>query len=171
MAATDHLATILAKLQAYEQANRPLAIDEPANDFEKLVNDWHEHQKLLEEVKAAIKRLTEDEKLKRDVIADSLRAFFGEALAEGVNDYRLSNSRKLKLTHGIDRKVEVSEIALARAAYEQVADALKDPPFDSLLRQKFELEIKPFRALIGEPLQAFSRAITSKPKAATLEVD
>lgn len=153
--------------------NRPPVVEEPSNPFEEAVNRWAELAELQDAVKTAMKILNEEEREARDGLAASLGAYFRDrpqGLKEGVNDYKLSNGRKLKFTYGIDRKIAESALATARKAYEEAADA-GDPAFDTLLRTKYELNTAPWRKLSIEAASAFSRCLTSKEKAPTLVVD
>ena len=104
----------------------------------------------------------------RDGIATSLNAYFADKLKEGVNNYALSNGRKLKYTYAVDRKIDSGHVQVARDAY-ALTDATA--PFDDLLRVKYELAKTPWKKLDGEAALAASRMITSKPAAPVLVVD
>lgn len=164
----DHLSRIIDALSWYQQGNRQPAIPEPTDDFERFVNSWEEMKALQDEIKALLKPLDADERKARDAIAESLRGFFGDKLKEGVNNYELSNLRKLKFTHKVDRKIEPSLIPVARAAYEKTKP---DQSFDDLLRVKYELAAAPFKKLQGEAATAVSRMLVTNVAAPTLEVD
>lgn len=171
MRASDHLTTILAALHSYERSNKQPAVEDPANDFEKAVNDHYELQMLLEEVKKALKPLEVQERAQRDAIAASLTAHYGDGINEGVNNYVMSNMRKLKFTYEVDRKIDESQLATARAEFDAAAD--KQGTFDDLLRVKYELQKRPWNKLLkgGDAYLAIAKCIVSKPKAPTLEVD
>ena len=168
----DKLAKIIAEVERYNGLNRPLAVEEPANDFEGVINTWDEAQQLATFLKGLIKPYVEAEKKQRDAIVAVLNPWLEERgeLKEGVNSYELSNGRALKYTYAIDRKVDTTSVANTRKDYETAATA-EDPAFDDLLRVKYELEIKPFRKLSDEAAKAVSRMVTSKPKSGELEVD
>lgn len=162
------------QLVAFGKSNRQPAIEEPVDDFEKSVNDYDDVKALQQKLADLKKVVDTEERRQRDGLADSLRDFFAAGLKEGVNDYTLSNGRKLKLTHGVDRKIDNSQLAVARAAFEQVGtDGEEDLPctFDALLRPKYEIVAAEKKKLGVLAWAAFSRCITSKFKAATLVVD
>lgn len=165
---TDHLTRIRDALDRYSLVNRQPAVDEPANDFEKAVNDWDEAFDLLQKLKSMLKPLEASERQMRDGIADSLKAHLKDNLKEGVNSYELSNGRVLKLNHKVNRTVVASMIPAAREAYKEAGG---DKSFDDLLRVKYELQIAPWRKLDNETQTAVSRMIVSKLAAPTLEVD
>lgn len=172
--ASEHLSRLIKALTEYRDSNRRPAIDEPGNDFEKVVNDHYQLDMLMAEVKKAMKPLETDERKIRDGIAASLNAYYradGRTLNEGVNNYELTNGRKLKYTYAVERKIEPSMIAVARAKFEAAGDKLGT--FDDVLRVKYELEAKPWKKLIngGEAFLACSEMIVAKDKAPTLEVD
>lgn len=171
MTADEHLATILEALHEYQRKNKRPAVDETANDFEVVVNHHYQLATLLAEIKQAIKPLETSERTVRDGIAASLITFFGSKLKDGVNDYLLSNLRKLKFTHKVERKIESSMVAVARAKFEQATD--KVGAFDDLLRIKHELDAKAWKKLVtgGEAFTAVSEMIVAKPAAPVLEVD
>lgn len=171
MDANEHLARILADLKTHQESNKRLAIDEPANDFEKVVNAHDQLATLIDEVKKTLKPLEVEERTMRDGIAASLDAFYGDKLVEGVNNYQLSNMRKLKYTYAVERKIEPSMVAVARAKFEAATD--KTGAFDDVLRIKHELDAKAWKKLPagGEAFMACSEMIVAKPKAPTLEVD
>lgn len=171
----EHLDRITGALQRVSESNWSPAIEDPANDFEVSVNDWREQQALIADIKKLLRPLEEDERAARDAIAASLRTYFGAELKEGVNTYSLSNGRKLKMGHKIDRKIDESMVDVARDAYRK---ALEDPAnwgpeksFDELLRIKYELAVAPFKKLSTAAATAVSRMIVAKPAAPTLEVD
>ena len=168
----DKLAKIIAEVERYKGLNRPLAVEEPANDFEGVINTWDEAQQLATFLKGLIKSYVEAEKKQRDAIVAVLNPWLEERgeLKEGVNNYELSNGRALKYTYAIERKVDTPSVAIAREAYKEAA-TVGDPAFDELLRIKYELEVKPFRKLSEEASKAVSRMVTAKPKSAELEVD
>ena len=171
MDASEHLVRILGELKEYQKSNKRPAVDEPANDFEQVVNAHDHLAGLLEQVKKSLKPLELAERTMRDGIAASLIAYFGTKLNEGVNNYILSNMRKLKFTHKVERKIEPSMVAVARAKFDAAGDKLGS--FDDVLRIKYELEAKPWKKLVkgGEAYMACSEMIVSKPAAPVLEVD
>lgn len=158
------LKDIIAALNKADMSNNPPIIEEPANDFEKSVNNFADIAELQELLKKLAKTVNESEREMRDGICESLRVFYGENLVEGMNTYKLSNGRKLKFTHKLDRKIDESRIQLARADY--VGD-----DFDDLLRVKYELEKKAYDKLDAEQKLAVSKMIETKPAAPTLVVD
>lgn len=167
----DHLSRIIQGLQLFQQQNRSPVVEEPAQAFEKAVNDWHSMQQLVQEVKKLLKPLEAEERKARDGIAESLATFYGADLKEGVNNYELSNLRVLKYTHKVDRKIDNGLVAVAREAYTQ-ADDKPELPFDDLLRVKYELAATPYKKVTGPNAKlAVSRMITSKPAAPTLTVE
>jgi DNA-binding ferritin-like protein (Dps family) len=158
-------------LTSYGLQNHRPAIDEPANEFEQGVNDHNELQKYIAEVKQLLKTAEVEEREKRDAIAASLTTFFGADLKEGMNTYVLSNKRKLKFKNGIDRKIDESQVEVARAAYEAATDKT-DVTFDSLLRAKYELAAAPFKKVTGaESALAISRMLVVKSSTPSIEVD
>ncbi|MGL5737166.1 MAG: DUF7173 family protein, partial [Beijerinckiaceae bacterium] len=140
---------VMKELAAYQAINRRPAVDEPANAFEQAVNEWYALQSLQDAVKTAMKRVNEAERTMRDALADSLRKHMKADLKEGVNAYSLSNGRKLKLSHNIDRKIDETGLADSRKFYAENATE-GDPAFDALLRVKYELNVAPWRKL-SEP--------------------
>jgi len=168
----DQIDRIIAALQNYKAQNHQQVIDEPANDFEKATNEWESLQALQQHVKQAIKPLAFIELEKRNAIAASLAHHFGDGLKEGVNNYMLSNGRKLKYKHSISRIIDQAAIGQAREGYVAAADT-PDVAFDDLLRVKYELAVAPYKKVQGSPeaATAVSRMIISKPAAPALEVD
>lgn len=166
-----HLERILNSLDRERQVNHRLAVDEPANDFENTVNEWHELSTLLAHMKSLIKPLEAEERKFRDAISDSLRAFYAAELKEGMNNYELSNGRKLKFGHKVDRKVETSMVGVAREEYAKAP--VEGVPFDAIIRVKYELEARQYKKTLTSPaaLAALGRMITTKFAAPTLEVD
>lgn len=164
------LTRIADGLQRYSLMNHRPAIDEPANPFEEAVNNHAAVQELMAEVKSLLKPLETKEREMRDGIAASLVAHFGDELKEGVNTYVLSNSRKLKYKHGVTRSIDQPSVDLARAQYVENAEPT-DPTFDELLRPKYELVKAKWNKLSAAAGLAFSRCLTSKTAAPTLEVD
>ena len=172
--AKNHLDRIVEVLRAYSGRNNTLAIDEPANDFERSVNELHDLQALIAEIKAAMKPAEAIERKQRDAIAESLDEYFGDQLKEGVNTYELSNGRKLKYTATKSRAIDTPQIAIARKAFEADADGVPVAlTFDSLLRVKYELDKKAFNELSKYPsvTSAISRMIITKAAACKIEVD
>lgn len=167
---TTPLDIFKANMAFYESSNKRPAIDQPANDFEKAVNDWNELQELQEAVKDAMKLINTNERTLRDGLASSLALYFGDKLKEGTNNFTLSNGRKLKYTHKIERKITESELKNAKEAYATAADA-SDPDFDKLLRLKYELDKKAWDGITDQAAKAFSLCMTAKPAAPTLAVD
>lgn len=159
------LKQFIAALEKEARSNFPPAIEEPANDFESAVNKYADIVDLQELVKKLMKPVNDEERAQRDAISESLRAHFGDKLKEGVNDYKLSNGRKLKLTHKIDRKIDESSIEIARDAY------TGEIAFDDILRKKYELSKRDFDKLTYADELAISRMIVSKLAASTLKVD
>lgn len=164
----EQLNRIVDALQNYAQQNHQPAVEEPANDFERFVNEWYDLQQLHEKIKDLIKPLAAAERKGRDGISESLVAFFGDGLKEGVNNYEMSNDRKLKYNHSIGREVDTAQIAVAREAYAKAGGTVA---FDDLLRVKYELDKRSYNKLGAKELKAVSRMLVTKPKAATLEVD
>lgn len=171
MDATTHLSNILDALNTYNRSNKRPAIDEPANDFETAVVAHNHLANLIDEVKKALKPVELEERTLRDGIAKSLDVHFGTTLAEGVNSYVLSNMRKLKYTRKVERKIEMSMVAVARNKFDTAAD--KVGAFDDVLRVKYELDAKAWKKLVtgGEAFKACSEMIVAKPAAPVLEVD
>lgn len=171
MNAQEHLTRILADLSFYETSNKRPAIDEPGNDFEVVVNAHDQLAALLAELKKTMKPLETEERTMRDGIAESLIKFFGAKLNDGVNNYLLTNLRKLKYTHKVKRSIEDSMIAVARAKFEAASD--KVGAFDDVLRVKHELDTKAWKKLAagGEAFKACSEMIVAKTEAPVLEID
>lgn len=171
MNANEHLDRIIADLQRYKKSNKRLAVDEALNDFEKVVNEHDQLSALIAEVESTVKILKAEERIMRDGIAASLTTFFGKALKEGVNNYVLSNLRKLKFTYKVKREIEMSMVSVARAKFEAATD--KVGSFDDLLRLKYELDKKAWNKIAagGEASKAVSEMIVAKPEAPTIEVD
>lgn len=169
----DHAAIdkLIEELCLLRQRNHRAAIeDAEPGSFEAAVNDWHDLSQIVGFVKDTLKPLETQEREKRVAISSSLFTYFGDSLKEGVNNYPLSNGRKLKYSYGVDRKVAEAELEVAKKSYLDSAQP-SDPKFDELLRIKYELEMKSFRKLSPEGRLAVSRMVTSKPKSPTLEVD
>ena len=166
----DPIQDMIDALVKYQQSNREPAVAEPANDFEKAVNKWHELQMLQTTVKDALKPVNEDEKEQRDALAAGLVAFLGADLKEGNNDYKLSNKRKLKLGYKVERKIDETQVVLTREEYQKAAKP-GDAPFEDLLRVKYDLAIAPWRKLSAEGTKAFSKAVVTKVASPTLAVD
>lgn len=146
------------------------AIEEPANEFESAVNDWYALRKQIADLKAKLKPLESAERKQRDAIAESLRTYFADRLKEGVNNYELSNGRKLKLTHKVDRKLEVSMLALAREEYGRANDT-DGLAFEDVIEMRPSLNLSNYRKVGSVAATALSHMITSKLAAPTLEVD
>jgi hypothetical protein len=164
---------LIEGLEALRAANRRPAVDEPANPFEEAVNEYDDLKDVISEVEALLKPLKTIEREKRDGIADSLRQYFGAKLKEGVNNYPLSNGRKLKFTHAVERKVDAAMVEVARQQYEAADDKPAGQTFDDLLRVKYELAKTPWKKLLngGAASVAFSRCLETKFAASKLEVD
>jgi phage tail tape-measure protein len=146
-------------------------VDEPANDFESFINRYHDVQnlqKLMAELKKGVDNV---EREMRDGIADSLRAHFGKNLKEGVNDYVLSNRRKVKFDHKVDRKVDKAMVETARKAFEEADDAAGT--FDDLLRVKYELSKAQWNKLAsgGQAYTAVARCLVTKFAAPSVSID
>lgn len=167
----EHLERIMEALDRERMQNNTQVIEEPANDFERAVNDWEEQQALHTVLKDLLKPLAEDEREARNGIADSLRAFFGDDLKEGMNTYKLSNQRKLKFSHKIERKIDTPSVVAARAEYEKADDAPAGQTFDDILRVKYELSATPFKKVSGNAALALSRMIVSKVQSPEIKVD
>lgn len=167
----EHLDRIREGLEHYSVENHQPAIDEPANDYEKSVNELHALQGLQEEIKDLVKTLNEDERALRDSLAEGMRTFLGKDLKEGMNNYTLSNRRKLKFNNKVKREIVTPNISTAREAYAEAPDATID--FDRFLRVKYELDRKEFEKLVagGPAAKAVAKMITSKYAAPEMEVD
>lgn len=94
---------------------------------------------------------------------------------EGANNYVLEDGRKLAATMKINRSIDASQVAIARADYELVNE--RPVHFDELLKTSYELVTSAYRKIEpkpGEaPSQAFiaaSRMIISKPGSPSMEV-
>lgn len=172
--ATDHMDRIISGMAQYRKENHRPAIDEPANDFEKSVNQLHDLQSLQAEIKNFTKMLNDDERQLRDGIAESLRKFFGDDLKEGMNYYPLSNRRKLKFENKIDRKVDMPSVEAAKNAFlEATKEESSTVTFDDVFRVKLELDKQNWKKLLaGSKLAtAVSRCVVAKPAAPTIKVD
>ena len=106
----DHLNRVIDALSAYRESNRRPAIDEPKDQFEQMVNKHFDLDALQDIIKEAVAPLNAEERKLRDTIAGSLREFYGYRLNEGMNTYELSNFRKLKFTHKVERKVLTDQV-------------------------------------------------------------
>lgn len=167
---TTPLGQFDSNLAFFRHSNKRPALDTPANPFEEAINKWYEYQQLQAAVKDAMKAVDLAERELRDGIAASLKAFFADNLKEGTNNYVMSNGRKLKYTHKVDRKITEAELKNAREAYEAAAKE-GDPTFDALLRLKYELAKKEWDKASDDAVKAFSRCMTTKDAAPALEVD
>lgn len=170
----QHLTRVINELTLLRDSNRRPAIDEPANDFERSVNEHYDLVRIQDTIKEATKPLNTDERKLRDGLADSLRTFFGPKLKEGVNNYDLSNGRKLKLEHKVERKVDEAAVVDARRAYEQAGQEEQlTTDFDSMLRVKHELDKRSFNKLVAgsKAATAFARCIVTKFAAPGIKVD
>ncbi|TQE99528.1 MAG: hypothetical protein FKY71_08090 [Spiribacter salinus] len=167
-----HLDRMTEALERERMSNVRPAVDEASNAFEKAVNNWHALQELHEELKRLIKPLAEAEREQRNAIAESLTRYFGDELKEGVNTYKLSNGRKLKLTFNRKREIDQPSIARAREMYTAAATA-DSPVFDDILRVKYELSKSHYNKLPeGSGAQkAVQAMLVTKPAASELGVD
>lgn len=162
---------IIEALERWEMQNHRPAVDEPANEFEKIVNEHADLQALIAEVKAVLKPTETAERKLRDGIADSLRAFYGDSIKEGVNNYELSNARTLKFDNKIKREIDVAHVTNAREAFDTADDVPAGTTFDSLLRVKYELNKTPWKKLGPNATHAFSRCMVTKHEAPGVKVD
>jgi hypothetical protein len=171
--AREHIHRIGNALERYSLMNHRPAVDEPANDFERHVNQWYEKQQLIAEIKKLLKPLDLEERKDRVGTGQSIATFLGDKLKEGVNKYELSNLRVLKYTHKVDRKIDPTMVNVARAEFVKAGDIPQGLTFDDLLRTKYELAATPYKKLDknGAAAIAFSRCMTTKFAAPTLEVD
>jgi len=167
----SHTSRMAKAIEAYDLSNKRPAVDEPANDFEVAVNEWAALQDFLTELKDLMKPLLAEERRARDEIAFALKEFYSDNLKEGMNNYELSNHRKLKFGLRIDRKIEPGELAIAREAFEKATGGHNDQTFDDCIRVKYELAATPWKKLTGAAKKAFSRCIITKHAAPTLAVD
>jgi len=168
----DRVSRLLSALEMYGLANHRQAVEEPADDFERAVNDHNDLQAFIAEVKDLLKPHETEERTKRDALTVSLNSYFGSKLKEGVNTYTLSNGRKLKYTYKVDRKVDNAQVAVARAAFDESADKPAGMVFDDMLRVKYELADAPYKKVTGEAAKlAVSRMLVTKAAASTLTVD
>ena len=168
----DQITRMLMALQMYGKLNFRPAVEEPADDFERAVNDHNNLQAFIAEVKDLLKPHETEERTKRDALAVSLNSYFGSKLKEGVNTYTLSNGRKLKYTYKVDRKVDNAQVAVARAAFDESVDKPTDMVFDEMLRVKYELAAASYKKVTGEAAKlAVSRMLVTKAAASTLTVD
>lgn len=166
----EHLRRIHSALDMLVALNRhPQAVDEPTNDFETAVNEWFALQRLQEEIKSLMKPVDQEERTKRDALAASLRAFYGENLKEGVNNYELSNHRVLKFENKVKREIDASALENAKDEYEKAPTP--GVLFTDLLRVKYELEKRPYNKLGPASTKAVSHMITSKLEAPTLRIE
>ncbi len=155
------------------ESNREPAVAEPANEFEVAVNQHYDVVGLVEESKKLMKLVLADELEQRKALAETLRTHHGDKLKEGNNDYKLSNGRKLKLGHEIERKIADSEFANSREAFTKADDVPAGVTYDGLFRVKFELNKTEWKKLPkgGEAFKALGQAIVTKFKTPTLKVD
>lgn len=174
LTAKEHAERIQMGLDTFRGINSPNAVEDPANDFEKAVEEWASLSALQDEIKTLMRSLNEQERLQRESIAASLRTYFGGDLKEGVNNYNLSNARKLKFTHKVDRKIDAGHIESARAEFALAPAATRNGvAFDDLLRVKYELAATPFKKIPADSAagKAVARMITTKFAAPVMEVD
>ena len=167
----DDLIRIAEAIDCYAILNHRPVVDEPANDFERTVNEHAELVAAIAEIKGLLKPLETAERKLRDGLAESLKTWLGENLKEGVNTYELSNLVKLKFENKIDRKIEISEIENARSAYDAIAGGAGTLSFDELLNTKYELAKSQYNKIGDEAKHAVSRMIVSKPAAPVVRVD
>lgn len=139
-----------------------------SNDFITYVEAWDALCGKIAEKKKELKEMTDSEMTMRKAIEASIETALGDAFKEGVNNYPLGDGRTLKVTRKIDRKIDPASLDLARDEYRKLNEA--PVAFDDLLRIKYELEKKNFDKLSGASYLAFSRAITEKNAAPTVEL-
>lgn len=167
---TTTLDGFMKAMRTFVSKNRPPAIEEPDNPFEELVNQWAEQKDALQAIKDAMDTITVSERQLRDRLAEGLRQYYGINLKEGVNNYELSNGRKLKFTHKVERKISEPDLAAAKDAFTKAA-VPGDKTFEELLRVKYELDKRNYDKLSEPAANAFSRCLTTKHAAPALEVD
>jgi hypothetical protein len=170
----DEARRVAQAFERFAAQNHQPAVEEPANDFEKAVNEYADVKAMQAELAAQKKIIDAIEREQRDAIAESLRKFFGPNLTEGVNTYTLSNRRKLKLKHEVKREIAVSDVQAARDAYVKAAEVEAVPvAFDDLLRVKYELDKRKWKKLLAgsAAFKAFARCMVTKMSAPGIEVD
>lgn len=131
---------------------------------EEYVDNWTK-------VKDLVKALTEIEMTMRK----TLFAATFTAPKEGANTFVLSDGRKLKAQHKINRSIDAAAVAPTREAYALLND--RPVEFDELLKVEYSLVVSAFRKIepaAGEqPSAAYmvaSQMIVAKPGAPTLEL-
>lgn len=169
----DYRTTFTRGVDQLVSDNRRPAVEEPANDFERVVNDWADLQDFVSQIKALLKPIEALERRQRDAVAESLTQYFGDNLKEGVNRYTLSNERTLKLNFARKREVDTPSVDRARKLYTEAATGTALPIFDDLLRVKYELAKTAFNKLPegSDAKKAAQTMLVTKPAASTLEVD
>jgi len=138
-----------------EQVNQNVAaddMDQPAT--QDTLNEWFLAQEELAKIK-------DREMALRKRIA---RTYFPNPV-EGTNTAPLSEGWVMKLTHKIDRKLDIP--VLTNLADEFLKAEL---PLGMLVKNKPELDLKAYRALPDEKRAMFERAMTIKPGSPSLEI-
>lgn len=149
------------------------AVETPDNAFEQAVNQWSDTAAKIAAIKAELKIMEAAERKMRQGITNSLVAFFGDDLKEGVNNYELSNGRTLKFTHKVTRTLDADKLREAEQQFNEANDVPSDVHFDDLVRIKYEVSVSTLRKLDvnGTAYRAFAHAMTTKPATPLLDID
>lgn len=139
-----------------------VAIPDDAPATVEDVNRWYA---LVAEIGRLMpSKLIAQEKVLRARIARSTVLF--PKPKEGVNDYKLGNGWVLKFTNDIERKVDYALFQALGPQFEKsgITNAAQ------YLRQKWELDKKPYTTLTEEQRTVFDQCLTIKPASPKLEV-
>ena len=136
--------------------------------FEEYVSQWDDLVGQIAALKKQLKPLTDSEMAMRKAIVKSVSEALGDEWKEGMNTFKLSDGRVLKIGYKLTREGAAAELPAAREEYALLNDA--PVAFDDLLRVKYELELKEFRKLEGQAAKVFSRVITTKEAAPEVEI-
>jgi len=137
-------------------------ITNPVTEADKAAKLAEWHNAVQEALKA--KSIIEAEQALRKEVAEM---FFPEP-EEGTNTYELQAGYKLKLTHKIDRKVDIATLEAVKLQLREIGI---NP--DPLIEMKPNLVVKAYKGLRqvnGDAAKIFEQALTIKPASPTLEV-
>ena len=139
-----------------------------AATFEEYVDEWNDLVTKIAALKEQLKPLTDAEMPMRKAIRDAVQAAMGGTYKEGMNNFVMSDGRKLKVNNTIKREIDVSQIATVREQYSLLND--RPVEFDDLLRVKYELAKVEWNKLGPEAKHLTSAMITAKPDTADVSL-
>jgi hypothetical protein len=146
------------------QLMEAMGIKKPVATREEYVDQWVA-------VKDMVKALSE---IEMDMRKTLFAATFTQP-KEGANTFVLSDGRKLKAQHKINRSIDAAAVAPTREAYALLND--RPVEFDALLKVEYSLVTSAFRKVEPapgeEPSAAYmviSQMIVAKPGAPALEL-